>query len=65
MTTLILSFLFGSIGVAYFIYGKKQRKMTPALAGLGLLAFPYLMANPFGMALVGSILTAAPWLLRE
>ena len=65
MNTLIFSALFGSIGVGYFIYGKKQQKMVPLIAGMGLCLFPYFMSNPYGMTIVGLILMAAPWLLRE
>lgn len=64
-TTLIFSTIFGSIGVGYFIYGKKQEKMIPLLAGIGLCAFPYVVSNVFLMVLVGIILTAVPWLIRE
>ena len=65
MTTLIFSILFGSIGVGYFIYGKKQQKLIPLIAGIGLCAFPYFIPNPYVMVIVGAILTAAPWLLRD
>ena len=65
MTTLIFSVLFGSIGVGYFIYGKKQQKVNPLIAGMGLCVFPYFMSNPYKMAIVGLILMAVPWLLRE
>ena len=65
MTTLICSLLFGSIGVGYFIYGKKQQKMVPLISGIGLCAFPYFIPNPYVMVIVGLLLAAAPWLLRE
>ena len=65
MNALIFSFLFGSIGVGYFIYGKKQQSTIPLIAGIGLCAFPYFIANLYPMVIVGTILTAAPWLLRE
>lgn len=64
-TTLIFSTIFGSIGVGYFIYGKKQEKMIPLFAGIGLCAFPYFVSNVFLMVLVGIILTVVPWLIRE
>ena len=65
MNTLILSFLFGSIGVGYFIYGKKQHKLVPLIVGMGLCAFPYFIANAFAMVTVGTTLMAAPWLQRK
>ena len=65
MSTMMFSVLFGSIGFGYFIYGKKQGKLIPLIAGLGLCIFPYFIPNPYAMVIVGTILTAAPWLLRE
>jgi len=65
MGTLLLSIFFGSIGVGFFIYGKKQQRLIPLISGMGLCVFPYLMTSPYAMAIVGTALTAAPWLLRD
>ena len=65
MTTLIFSVLFGSIGVGYFIYGKKQQRLIPLIVGIGLCALPYFIPNTYALVIVGLILTAAPWLLSE
>jgi hypothetical protein len=65
MTAMIFSVLFGAIGVGYFIYGKKQQELIPLIAGIGLCVFPYFITNSYAMVIVGAILTAAPWLLRE
>ena len=62
---MIVSILFGAIGVGYFIYGKKQQRVIPLIAGAGLCVFPYFISNPYAMVIVGAILIAAPWLLRE
>jgi len=65
MTTLAFSVLFGTIGAGYFIYGKRQQRLIPLIAGIGLCAFPYFIPNSYAMVIVGAILTAAPWFLRE
>ena len=65
MTTLISSFFFGSIGVGYFIYGKKQKRLIPLIAGMGLCAFPYFLSHAYAMVAVGMALMAAPLLLRK
>jgi hypothetical protein len=62
-SALLLSVLFGAIGMAYLAYGKKQGELMPALAGIGLCAFPWFISNTWAMVLVGAALTAAPWLL--
>lgn len=63
-TTIMLSTLFGSIGLGYFIYGKKQQKMVPLIAGIALCAYPYFISNVYAMVVVGIILTAVPWVIR-
>lgn len=65
MTTLISSFFFGSIGVGYFIYGKKQNRLIPLIAGVGLCAFPYFLSHAYAMVAVGMVLMAAPLLLKK
>jgi len=63
-TTLMLSTLFGSIGVGYCIYGKKQHQVVPLFTGIALCVYPYFMSNGYAMVVVGIILTAVPWLIR-
>ncbi|MBU1568203.1 MAG: hypothetical protein KJ630_21590 [Proteobacteria bacterium] len=36
-STLIWWVIFGSIGLGYFVYGKKQRAVIPLFSGIGLL----------------------------
>jgi len=50
-TTLIFSILFGSIGMGYFVYGKKQQAALPLLAGIVLCIFPYFVSNVYIMML--------------
>jgi hypothetical protein len=59
--SLALSFLFGLVGMAYFVYGKKQAEIVFMLAG-GLLCFyPYFVPNLTVMVTVGLALMAAPF----
>ena len=64
MNILISSFLFGSVGVGYFIYGRKQRRPIPLIAGMGLCAFPYFISNAFVMVAVGMVLIS-PYVLSR
>jgi len=57
--------IFGSVGIGYFIYGKKQGKFIPMLTGVGLNIFPYLMSNVYEMVIIGVILTAVPWFIKS
>ncbi len=63
-TTLMVSVLFSSIGVGYFVYGKKQRQVVPLLTGLALCVYPYFLSNGYAIVVVGILLTAVPWLIR-
>lgn len=56
--------LFGSIGLGYFMYGKRQGAPVPLLCGLGLMAFPYFVSNNWAMVLIGAGLATIPYFLR-
>lgn len=60
MAPLLWGVLFSSIGLGYFIYGKRQGAPVPLLCGIGLMVFPYFVSNSWTMALVGVALMAAP-----
>ncbi|MDB6076179.1 MAG: hypothetical protein JWO89_3819 [Verrucomicrobiaceae bacterium] len=62
---LFLSIVFGAIGMGYFVYGKKNARLIPLLAGMGLCGFPYFISSGLAMILVGGGLTLAPWFLRQ
>jgi hypothetical protein len=65
MTAVLLwGLLFGSIGLGYFIYGKKQRAVVPLVCGLGLMIFPYFVPNTMLLVGVGAMLIAIPYFLR-
>jgi hypothetical protein len=61
---LLWGLLFGSIGLGYFIYGKKQRAVVPLICGLALMAFPYFVSNMMLLVAIGAILCAIPYFLR-
>ena len=56
--------VFGAVGLAYFVYGKKQQRFVPLLCGIGLMAFPYFVSNTVALLLVGALLSAIPYLFR-
>lgn len=63
-TKVILWIVFGSIGMGYFVYGKKQKKAIAFLAGLGLMFLPYAVGDPLTLGLVSVSLMAIPFFLR-
>ncbi|HXE55811.1 MAG TPA: hypothetical protein VN541_22495 [Tepidisphaeraceae bacterium] len=65
MTGLMLSILFGMIGMGYLMYGKKMGEFVPLGVGAGLLVAPYLVANSIVLVVVCVVLMAAPFILRQ
>lgn len=56
--------LFGSIGLGFFLYGKKQQAIVPLFCGLGLMIFPYFVSNTILLVVIGAALTALPYFFR-
>ncbi|MDQ6975266.1 MAG: hypothetical protein Q9M22_01725 [Mariprofundaceae bacterium] len=56
--------LFGGIGMGYFIYGKKQKKVVALSAGIALCVFPYFITNIYLFVIVGAALLALPYFIR-
>jgi hypothetical protein len=63
-STFIWGILFGSFGLAYFVYGKKQKKVLSLLCGVGLRVFPYFITNMIAFVLIGVVLVVAPWVIQ-
>jgi hypothetical protein len=38
-------FLFGAVGLGFFIYGKKQRAVVPLVCGVALMVCPYFVSD--------------------
>ena len=57
--------LAGVFGVAYFIYGKRQAKLVPLIAGVLLCIYPYFIESVLWLSIVGLLLLAAPFVLHE
>jgi hypothetical protein len=62
--SLLWGLLFGSVGLGYFLYGKKQKAVVPLLCGLTLMIFPYFIGNTILLVAIGAALTAVPYFLR-
>jgi predicted membrane protein len=66
MTTglLLWGLLFSSIGLGFFLYGKKQRAVVPLVCGLVLMIYSYFIPNVIAVVVIGIVLTAIPYFLR-
>ena len=56
--------LFGSVGLGFFVYGKKQKAVVPMVCGLVLMIFPYFIANTILLVAIGVALIALPYFVR-
>ena len=61
--TLLWGVLFGSIGMGYFIYGKRQQRGVALACGVALCAFPYFVSNVLLIILIGVVLMALPYFI--
>jgi hypothetical protein len=59
--SLFLGLLFGSIGMVYLIYGKRQSSPIHLVVGAILIIYPYLFSNALLVFIAGVILTAIPY----
>ena len=61
MNSLVIGMIAGAFGVGYFIYGKKQQKFAPMIAGVGLCVYPYFTENLWLLISIGAALMALPF----
>jgi len=62
---LVLGLIFSSIGLGYFIYGRRQAKLTPKYCGVALLVYPYFVPDVSWLVGIGVGLVVLPYFLRE
>ena len=63
-TQLFLGVIFSSIGLGYFLYGKKQKMTVPFVAGLVLMVFPYFIESNVLLSGISILLSVIPYFLR-
>lgn len=58
------SILFGAIGLAAFVHGKRLGLAIPMILGVVLMVFPYFVSEALPEFLVGIALSFAAWKFR-
>lgn len=61
--SLILSFFFGLLGTAMFVFGKRSGRVVPLVCGVVLMVMPALMPSVVAMTIACSLVAAVPFLL--
>ena len=59
------SLLFGAIGLAAFVYGKRMVLWKPMVIGVALMAYPYFISQTWLLYSVGLALCLGLYLFRE
>jgi hypothetical protein len=65
VSVLMWGILFGSIGVGFFVYGKKQQAIIPLISGIGLILCPYVISNVYLLVLAGIVFTTLPFAIKR
>jgi hypothetical protein len=63
VTTVIIGIITGALGLAYIVYGRRQTKFVPLVAGVFLCAYPYFIDSVVWLCVVGAVLAAAPFVI--
>ena len=59
------SILFGAVGLAAFVYGKKLALWKPMVLGIALMAYPYFVSRTWVLYATGVVLSALIFVLRD
>jgi hypothetical protein len=57
-SSLLWGLLFGSIGLGFFVYGRRQKTVVPLACGVALMIFPYFVSNTVLLVILGLALVA-------
>lgn len=63
MATLLISIITSVLGIAYIVYGKRQTKFVPLIAGVALCTYSYFIDGWVWSCVVGVLLAAAPFVI--
>jgi hypothetical protein len=58
---LFISLVIGSLGMALFVYGKKQARIPPLVLGILMMVYPYFISNLWLMSGIAVGLLGLLW----
>lgn len=64
MATLLWGVIFGSVGMGYIVYGRKQSNGVALVSGIVLCVFPYFVSNWILLVAAGVLLMSVPFLVK-
>jgi hypothetical protein len=57
--------IWGTIGMGYFLYGKKRNRLVPLFGGVALMGITYFIKSPLNMSLVSVALMGGIYYLNK
>ncbi len=63
MSILFVGMIVSTVGVGYLMYGRRQVKLVPVIAGVVLCIYPYFVDDLVWMAVIGVPLLVAPFVI--
>ena len=54
--TIIAGFIISTLGLSFFLYGKKQRRVPQLVVGMLLMVAPFVVTNPLWMSVTAILL---------
>jgi hypothetical protein len=63
VANLFFGIVTGALGLAYIVYGKRQTKFVPLIAGVALCAYSYFVTSWLWLCVIGALLLAAPFVI--
>lgn len=61
---LLWSFLIGTIGLGFVMYGKKAPNFVALISGMIMMVYPYFVDNIFVSIIVGVLLFIVPFVIK-
>jgi hypothetical protein len=61
---LLWGIFFGSVGIGFFMYGRRQRAPVPLVTGIALFLLPYFISNVYLLVALGAAFAVLPYFLR-
>jgi hypothetical protein len=63
VNSLFVGLIAGVFGMAYFVYGKRQAKLSAMLAGVALCIYPYFIDSLLWLCVIGILLLIVPFVI--
>ena len=63
MAKIFFGIVTGALGVAYIVYGRRQTKLIPVMAGVMLCVYSYFVDSWLWLWVIAALLVAAPFVI--